>query len=203
MKTDRSFLWKAAGGLAVIALLLLGIGVQTMRVSKQQDMNFARASHAHVVSKAIDEVSANLREAGTSQRAYISTNTEMYLEQFKKARGRTLSSLNNLEAEISDSPAQVGTFSWYRTLVEQQIEIYSSNVNLQIQGDFEGAKRMLSSGRGYTQMETIADATKIMEREEDRSSPLKSPARAITSIKPKGSCSAASAYPSWSSSSPA
>lgn len=166
MNTDRSFLWKAAGGLAVIAVLLLGIGVQTMRVSKQQDMNFARASHAHVVSKAIDEVSGNLREAGTSQRAYISTNTEMYLDQFKKARERTLSSLNNLEAEISDSPAQVGTFSWYRTLVEQQIEIYSSNVNLQIQGDFESAKRMLNSGRGYTQMETIADATKIMEREE-------------------------------------
>lgn len=168
MKTDRSFLWKAAGGLAVIALLLIGIGVQTMRVSNQQDMNFVRASHAQVVKKAIDEVGANLREAGTAQRAYISTNTEMYLEQFKRARGRTLSSLNNLKAEISDSPAQVGTFSWYRTLVEQQLEIYSSNVDLQSLGDFDGAKRMLNSGRGYTQMETIADATKIMEREEDQ-----------------------------------
>lgn len=168
MNTDRSFLWKAACGLAIVAVLLLGIGVQTMRVSKQQDMNFARASHAHIVKKAIDEVSGNLREAGTSQRAYISTNTGMYLDQFEKAQAHTLISLSNLEAEIADSPAQVGTFSWYRTLVEQQIEIYSSNVTMQIQGDVEGARRMLSSGRGFTQMETIADATKIMEREEDQ-----------------------------------
>ncbi len=168
MNTDRGFLWKAACGLTVIAVLLVGIGVQTMRVSRQQDMNFARASHAHVVKKAVDQVSANLREAGTSQRAYISTNTTMYLDQFERAQARTLSSLKNLEAEIADNPNQVGTFSWYRTLVEQQIEIYSSNVNLQIQGDSEGAKRMLNSGRGYTQMETIADATKIMEREEDQ-----------------------------------
>jgi PAS domain S-box-containing protein len=167
MNTDRSFLWKAACGLAVIVMLLVGIGVQTMRVSKQQDMNFARASHAHVVSKAIDEVSANLREAGTSQRAYISTNTAMYLDQFEKAQARTLLSLTNLEAKIADNLTQVGTFSWYKALVEQQVEIYNSNVNLQIQGDLDGAKRMLSSGRGYTQMETIADATKIMEREED------------------------------------
>lgn len=167
MNTDRSFLWKAACGLAVIAMLLIGIGVQTMRVSRHQDMNFVRASHAHVVKKAIDEVSAALREAGTSQRAYISTNTEMYLDQFQSSQARTLSSLNKLEAEIADSPTQVGTFFWFSTLVRQQIEIYHSNVELQIQGDTESAKRMLNSGRGYTQMETIADATKIMEREED------------------------------------
>ena len=40
MNTDRAFLWKAGCGLAIVAILLAAIGVQTMRVSGQQDANF-------------------------------------------------------------------------------------------------------------------------------------------------------------------
>lgn len=167
MHNHRAFLWKTAAGLGLIAALLLVIGSQTVRLSSEQGRNYQLVARAFDIISAIEEVGAHLRAADTAQRTFALTRDSVYEEQFRDVRRASGASLDKLQHLLEYSPVQQSTFEWFKILINEQIDIYATNIDVQKSSDSQAAQMLSDSVRNYSQMSTIADVIRQLEREEE------------------------------------
>src|ERR1700723_117268 len=167
MRSTYKRLGVIAGFLVILALLAINTAILRHQLAVQVG-NQEWFSHSRRVVKELGATASLLKDAVDGQRGYLYTEKPDYLEPYHRAIGQIDSHLDNLTAEIGDSPRQQTQVANLRALIHQKLSELAQTISLYQSGDAAGAKALVMSDKGFNIMESIRSLVGQMEQEETR-----------------------------------
>ncbi|MDB5386963.1 MAG: luxQ 3, partial [Planctomycetaceae bacterium] len=160
---DRSVLFGVG---LVVALLVVnaGLGIRNARELQQQAQ---RVAHTHEVLDQSSDLMITLLNAETSQRGYLVTGKDEFLELFTTAVARLDERLQSLEVKTRDNPHQTERIKKIRDLSD--LRLGSMNESLQLRRAKAAEERLIEVLRhGKQQMDAIRDVMSELRQEEQQ-----------------------------------
>jgi len=151
---------------AVVALIL--ISVLSYRSVQEWDRTTQRTSHTIAVLDAADGVLAALTDAETSQRGYLLTGEERYLQLYWSTGARldqSLASLRQLTAADPERRSQVEAID--RAAAEKAAELRQT-VELRRAGKIDQAMQIVLTDRGKSVMDRLRTLVGDVRADEER-----------------------------------
>jgi PAS domain S-box-containing protein len=167
MRSTYKRLGVIAGFLVILALLAINTAILRHQLAVQVG-NQEWFSHSRRVVQELGATESLLKDAEDGQRGYLYTEKPDYLEPYHRAIGQIDSHLDNLTAEIGDSPRQQTQVANLRALIHQKLSELAQTISLYQSGDAAGAKALVMSDKGFNIMESIRSLVGQMEQEETR-----------------------------------
>jgi signal transduction histidine kinase len=137
----------AAAGLLGSAALLLAYGAQA---------TLQAGAEAHDATRAALRLAAllsSLKDAETSQRGYLLTGDDAYLQPYETARTRLPGELDGLDEELFEG--QSAGVRRIRTLTDEKMAELARTIALRRSGDLPGAIALVETGKGKALMDQI------------------------------------------------
>src|SRR4051794_36261756 len=122
--------------------------------------------HTHVVKNQIQTVQINLIEAENSQRAYLLTKKELYLQPLKQTQKEILSEIGTLKKLTDDNPSQQGIIKKLRETVSKRYQILYATIKNYSDGDT--TEFLSSADSGRLVMQEFMAIAKSMDEEENK-----------------------------------
>ena len=120
-------------------------------------------NHTNEVVKKVESVLTVLQAAETSQRGYLLTGKDSFLEPFNGAYQRTLDRINEVTALTSDNPIQQQSCDDLKAIAQKRLSMLNTLVNRKKVG-LEISDSMLVVGRDYMlHARTVIDTMKNRE----------------------------------------
>jgi CheY-like chemotaxis protein/signal transduction histidine kinase/CHASE3 domain sensor protein len=123
-------------------------------------------SHALEVIQHLQSVNTAVKDAETSQRGYLLTGDEAYLEPYEQARGQVPARLRELRERVHDSQRQAAAVQVLEGLVAATLGELAQATALRRSGDVEGAAAVVKSNRGKELMDRVRVVSAEIEAEE-------------------------------------
>jgi CHASE3 domain sensor protein len=124
--------------------------------------------HSRAVGDQIAEILILAQRMETSQRGYLLTGREVYLDDFKEAE-KTLPLLVEETARlVADSPRQQETIASLQQVVTDKVRELRSTIDEQAAGRADAARAVVNSDRGLQIMYQIRRLFSEMRSEQDR-----------------------------------
>ena len=172
MKSVRKYLFKTASltmldfGIALAVLAVIAVVSYRSIDGFQQHANLVEQTR-HVLL-GIEEALSLLKDAETSQRGYILTSQERYLEPLEAARKKIPEELNTLRALTRDNPRQRFHLEHLRTLVTQKLTEIDEVIHVHDENPASSAAaELVRTGTGKTIMDQIRAVTAQMKDAEN------------------------------------
>src|ERR1700677_3644706 len=165
MRSTYKRLGVIAGFLVILALLAINTAILRHQLAVQVG-NQEWFSHSRRVVQELGATESLLKDAEDGQRGYLYAEKPDYLGPYHRAIGQIDSHLDNLTAEIGDSPRQQTQVANLRALIHQKLSELAQTISLYQSGDAAGAKALVMSDKGFNIMESIRSLVRQMEQEE-------------------------------------
>jgi len=157
--------WTTRGFAAGIVSLLLIAGI-SYHFTNQLQESATWVSHTQEVLKEIGGFTAGVASLGSSQRSFINTGNEQFLEQEKGIKEALDRELDTLRRLTSDNPRQQTRLDQLAPITAQRIEWGEQTITARRQAGLSAAEQMIATGKGIQLSEGIRRLTKAMEDEE-------------------------------------
>jgi len=153
-------------GLIFILILIIGIGVASYRNINEVFESAELRTNSYNVLNSLEDVLSQIVTAEESQRSFIITGDEEYLDSYNKGFNNAKGDLSNLKSMLKDSKSQLNKLQQYDTLLVYRFNSLQTTINIRKKGDFAGAAMRLRLKIGRRFMDKIYELTASMEAEE-------------------------------------
>jgi len=140
-------------GIAMAILAIVLIAALSMRAISEQDRNRSQTLHTMNVAAAISLVMSELKDAETSQRGFLLTGREDYLEPYNTARVRLSTDIERLRAMLADDPEQAQRGESLRMVALERLAELQRVIDLQRDNGQDAAIDRVLLGRGKQLMD--------------------------------------------------
>jgi PAS domain S-box-containing protein len=117
-------------------------------------------SHTYEVILEIERVGSALRETETSQRGFIITGRDEYLEPFDEAAQSINYSIERLEAHVRDYPAQQERLNALQVVLNRKLEFTKRSIEVKREQGLLAAQALVNAGIG---LRLMAEGNRIMD----------------------------------------
>ena len=153
-------------GFAAAVLLLLMAGGQMFRSLQEYKGTLRWVAHTHEVLDKLNAVTSTMREMESGQRAYVITNDETFLDEYKFNQREIRSLMISIGQLTVDNPRQQERWATLSHLAEERLQLLEKlRTEFHYRG-FGAAKEFLMSGVTRISMESVLKQTNAMLDEE-------------------------------------
>ena len=160
-----SLLYASTVFIAALAAALVGATI-LFAVRSQSDNDWVQ--HTLGLRNDISRVMRNVQAAETSQRGYLLTGRENYLEAYGKAVAALPSILEEIAAMSSDNFRQQQAISQLRLLVDEKLNEIRSTIEKLEGGDKKAALAIFNTDEGFRLMDEIRRIVTGLEEQENQ-----------------------------------
>jgi PAS domain S-box-containing protein len=155
-------------GFALAIAIMVAIAILSIVKLRDFAAEARWVEHTHDVIRALVQLRTSLTDAEAGERGYVITGTERFLDSFREAHLSVEAALASLDALVADNPVQEERLAELRLRVRDELDYFGNVVHMAQQGDREGARRAIASGRGIDKMSAVrARIGEMLEVEED------------------------------------
>ena len=151
-------------GLAVVALLVITILRQA--ALQRSEASVERVTHTMDVIAQVEGVLSLIKDAETSQRGFLLTGDETYLNPYAAANTALESQIANASALTRDNPEQQRRIDTLRGITREKLAEIGETIELRRQGKTNEALALLRSDRGAALMDRIRALTQEIQNAE-------------------------------------
>ncbi|HMN46520.1 MAG TPA: response regulator [Povalibacter sp.] len=151
--------------LQILATLLIGIATYTTLQSRTESRELV--AHTVEVSSALRNLQALLIDAETSQRGYLLTGDETYLEPFSASASNVTAGHRRLQQLVSDNPRQLERLATLQELIDAKFAELNRTIELRRAGNVQDAIAAVRTDRGRTTMDQIREYVATMVQDEN------------------------------------
>ncbi|WP_407154181.1 CHASE3 domain-containing protein [Bradyrhizobium sp. STM 3557] len=148
--------------------MLLGIGVASTALDIKSRHDVERVNHTLKVLQDTSELRVELRQAEAAGRGYALTGAPTFIDDFRAASARIPAAFAALQAEVSDSPAQVERLRSIDELIQRRIAISGELIRLHTISDQAGIDALNARAEGRAAMAVISQRLDDFVAEEKR-----------------------------------
>jgi PAS domain S-box-containing protein len=156
---------KIAAGLAT-ALLVLVVGGASYYAVRRSTRAASQVSHTDSVLIERERLLSALKDAETSARGYVLTGDTTFLDPFKEADPKMMTSLQRMRALTADNKLQQMRLDTLESVAGDAIRLSSQLVQYRRKGQFETARALIATGQSKMVMEHASAILGEMERDE-------------------------------------
>jgi len=153
-------------GFAAALLLMLFAGAQMYRSLQEYRGTLRRVEHSHQVLRTLNVVVSTMREIESSQRAYVISNEEIFLAEYKLNKGEIRLSLARIGQLTSENPRQQARCTALSQLAEDRLLLLEKLIAVYHSDGFESARDLIRNGVSRLSMETMLKQSNEIEDEE-------------------------------------
>ena len=157
---------KIGAGFGAILAVVSGIGFITYQTTNNLVLNARWQAHSYEVLGELKNLNLHLQSAEASQRAFIVTGEQRFLEPFDGAISNLNKSLIIIRKLTSDNPQQQSLISKLEVLIPQRVDIVRNRISLRQNQGFEIARQEVASDRGRELTNQIRGAISEIEKDE-------------------------------------
>jgi PAS domain S-box-containing protein len=143
------------GLFGLVLLLVLAIQVLSFVTIRQLLDNDAQVTHSHTVLNEAQTLLTALVNAESSQRGYLITGQEPYLDPYNSAVASFNDHLAHLKSLTSDNPEQQGRLGTIESDARQRLDQLARGIDLRRRQDFNAVQQYILSGTGRQTMDTV------------------------------------------------
>jgi PAS domain S-box-containing protein len=154
------------GGFVVGIISLTAAAGVSYHFTNQLQESAGWVSHTQEVLKEIEEVSAGVAILGSSERNYINTGDEQWLEQKKEITDTIHENLDTVRKLTADNPHQKPRLDQLEPLIAQRIDWGEQTVAARRQQGLSAAEQIIAAGKGIALSDSIRHVIKELEDEE-------------------------------------
>jgi signal transduction histidine kinase len=158
---------------AALVLLLLA-GGQMYRSLMEYRETSRLVAHTHLVLEAIEEVRFGINALVSSQRTYIITGKDVYLEANKQEELRIKSVAAKINQLTADNPQQIQRSTELSRLLEDRLRLMNNNIKLYRNQGFNAARDRIKNGVADVSMAALDKLCDAMRSEEQKLLKLRS-----------------------------
>ena len=158
---------KILAGYGVSTILLLAVCGSVFFDLRTLHQQFDERAHSSAKVGALDDVDGLMREALSSERAYIITGDEKSLAPLNDAHAKLGPAIDRLIGILADDPKETSTVGSARQNIDAFMAVMDEAVNLRRTQGFEAAATVVNSGRGARLLETVQQSLDSVRNEED------------------------------------
>lgn len=161
---------KARRGLVFVLVIaaLAANAVVSYRAARALQANYQSVSHTYEVLAVIQQIEPALVDAETSQRGYIITGEDRYLEPYVRAVRSAEDGIAKFESLTQDNPHQQRRVPELRVLVQRRVASLARGIAVRRSGAPEEARKFILSGQGKTDMDAVHKFLPLLAQEERR-----------------------------------
>jgi signal transduction histidine kinase len=156
----------AAFGLAIA--LLVGNAIISFRATRTLVENNEKVVHTQMVIETLSEVLSSVKEAETSQRAFLITGRPDERAIYEEVPPRSRQRIERLRALVSDNPDQLERLRLLEQAIEQRLETLQRVAQIRQEAGLEAVLSSGLFGRGQQQMAVVRQVGQEFQDEEDR-----------------------------------
>jgi signal transduction histidine kinase/CheY-like chemotaxis protein/CHASE3 domain sensor protein len=153
-------------GFAVAALAVIVIAFLSYQSLQMRTDSADRVTHTFEVLLELQNLESLLADAETSQRGYLLTSEESYLQPFLNAKAALSGTLRNVRAQLSDNPQQMRRLEALERLATEKFAELDQTIELHSGGTPGAALVIVRSDRGQVAMQSIRGLIAEMLAEE-------------------------------------
>jgi CHASE3 domain sensor protein len=157
---------KAATGLTIAGILILGLGWQSNRNTREFLQSDALVAHTYRVINQLQEVRKQSRTAVGSVQAYLLSGDPARLEAYRSAAYALPDDLALLRRLVSDNPGQQQRLQELEGAVQENLRILRRTQEIYARQGFSAARSRLMLENNFRAMENIDRAETEMRGEE-------------------------------------
>jgi PAS domain S-box-containing protein len=146
---------------AILANIWLGVG-QTRQLHRHANW----VAHTYAVLSTLDRCTGSLADAEASQRGYIITGDERFLDRYGAARQAAVQSLAELSRATADNSEQQAEIPQMRNLIEKRLAVLDANREMRRTQGFEPTRDAVADGGGRELIDEIRSIAGRMEQRE-------------------------------------
>ncbi len=142
-------------GFAISLLTLVGIGWLSHRTTTNMVATEAWVSHTHEVIATLESGLAILTDAESSQRAYLLTNDERFLNDSQKAQAQVAGWITKIQRLIADNPRQQERLAKLEPLISHRLAVLNNRIALRQQQGLQAAANAVALRQGTDLMDQV------------------------------------------------
>ena len=152
---------KISIGAKILALLgittVVGLGLSFMshRITNEVAASSQWVAHTYEVINEFELIGSNLKDAETSQRGYIITGEDRFLETYRDGVAKIQDHFVNVRKLTSDNEHQQIRLEKLKTLLDKRVENLATNVEIRKNDGFEAVKKNILADVGRKTMNEI------------------------------------------------
>lgn len=125
-------------GFIFILILIIGIGIESYRNLNNVYVAVESRGNTYKILTSLEEIISVLSRAEESQRSFLITGEEHYLQPFLDAKSALLVSLDNLKTLVADDSNKVKSVNTLINLTNSRLDVLSNTIELKKLGDNKG-----------------------------------------------------------------
>jgi PAS domain S-box-containing protein len=153
-------------GFIFILILIIGIGIESYRNLNNVYIAVETRGNTYRILNNLEEIISVLSRAEESQRSYLITGEEHYLQPFLNAQSALLMSLDNLKSLVSDDSDKVNSVDTLISLTKSRLSVLSNTIELKKLGNNKGTVNRYKMRVGSNIMNRIFSYVSEMKSEE-------------------------------------
>ena len=163
-----AFRTKFATALFAALAVLAAVGVLSYRQVLREDRDQSWVSHTHQVLENLDAVSSEMLEAETSQRGFILTGDDIYLEPYNEAIASAQSQLQELGRLVADNPSQVQSLAHLTPLISTRLAEMANAIAARKGHGLVGGAAAVRANTANQHMDQIRTQLDLMRQREQQ-----------------------------------
>lgn len=162
--------WLTKLGLTLALLLMILISFVTFYSVDQFANSSRRVEHTHFVIKQINQVVSDLKDAESTQRGYLITGDNIFLQTHYNILSQLPSEIATLRGLTYDNPAQRKSIDVFEDLIDQKISVLRSGIDaLEDRSTFKSDEiAALVGGDGRSAMDQLRGQGDLMIMVEEK-----------------------------------
>ena len=155
---------KIGGGFGMALVILVIVGIVTYQSTTGLIRNADLVSHSHVVLSNLDDVLSALKDSETSQRGYLITGENAYLELYNATHKTINQEVKQLRKLTADNVAQQRRIDLLEPLIADRLSQLREGIHLRTTKSLEAALPVVAKGK--KDMDDIRKVMAELESEE-------------------------------------
>jgi len=151
-------------GLVLTGMMVVVLGVYLFWSIERLESNVWQIANKRHTMAVLEKVFSAVKDAETSQRGFILTGDEAYLEPYKAASLRIDSLLLRLRQQLPD---QMNEYTTLENLVKRRLVLITEVVNIRKQQGFTEAQLAIASKKGMYMMDSLRAMCNQIEYKEE------------------------------------
>jgi len=158
---------KLSMGFALSFALLLLIGTLAYRGVDLLTQTSYQVARTHAALTHVEALMSLMKDAETSQRGYLLSGEDPYLEPYRQAVANLPRQLAELRPLIRDNPGQQARLNQATAMIEGLMQLHKERIETRRTSTTEAALRVQGLGEGKRRMDELRGVISQMEEEEN------------------------------------
>lgn len=168
MKFKISFQQWVLSGFIVSLLLVFVVGYNSYRSIENFTADAKLVDHTREVKGLSNLILGSIINIESSQRAFVATGSERFLEQYKTTHAQIMPMINQLRQLTIDNEKQTLRIDSLARLASEKIEHTRLSIDIRTAQGYEAARAFLEKGDGLALMNRIREINTELNNEESR-----------------------------------